>query len=160
MAAGIGSVLRRSQQLNRFGGVKEDAGGQPFNHERPCQAERLTLDDNYLYGYVYDVNDVHNDDDDNEFVRCIKKRARRFYLDGFNALGANKMFNFVNKWGPTVTWIRIWNSKKKNYDETVIRLNAVDNSNADLLLDRYFWPAGVICRPWKNKAERFSCLYG
>ena len=44
----------------------------------------------------------------------------------------------------------------KNYDETVIRLNVVDNLNADLLPDRYFWPAGVICRPWKNKAERLA----
>lgn len=55
----------------------------------------------------------------------------------------------------TVTQVRIWNSMK-NYDETVIRLNVVDNLNADLLPDRYFWPAVVICRPWKNKAERFA----
>ena len=32
----------------------------------------------------------------------------------------------------------------------------VNNSNADLLLDRYFWPAGVIYKPWKNKAERLA----
>lgn len=36
----------------------------------------------------------------------------------------------------------------------------VDNSNADLLLDPYFWPAGVICRPWKNKAERLAASRG
>lgn len=48
----------------------------------------------------------------------------------------------------------------KNYDETVIRLNAVDNLNADLLPDRYFLPAVVICRPWKNKAERIAAYRG
>ena len=92
--------------------MNEDSGGQPFNHERPYQAERLNLDDDDLYGYVHDVNnvnDVHDDDDDDdEFAGCIKKRARRVYLGGFNSsITRNKIFNFVNKRGPTVTWVRI-----------------------------------------------------
>lgn len=75
-----------------FGGVNEDSEGQPFNHERPYQAERLNLDDDDLYGYVHDVNDVHDDDDD-EFAGCIKKRVRRFYLGGFNSSITRKRYS-------------------------------------------------------------------
>lgn len=74
-----------------FGGVNEDLEGQPFNHERPYQDERFNLDDDDLYGYVHDVNDVHDDDD--EFAGCIKKRVRRFYLGGFNSSITRKRYS-------------------------------------------------------------------
>ena len=38
-----------------------------------------------ISGYVHDVNDVHDDDDD-EFAGCMKKRARRFYLGALRAI--------------------------------------------------------------------------
>lgn len=55
--------------------------------------------------------------------------------------------------------MRIWQSRR-NFDEAVVRLNVVDDSNAGLLLDSEFWPAGVICRPWKSKSERLSASNG
>lgn len=150
-----GSVSHRSQSINRSDGVNEDQGRQPATRER-----QLNSDDD-LYAYVYDTAGIRNNDaDDDDFTGCIKKRARRFYLGGFNSnVTRNKIYNFVNKRGPTVTWVRIWQSRR-NFDEAVVRLNVVDDSNAGLLLDSEFWPAGVICRPWKSKSERLSASNG
>lgn len=156
------SMPVRNQSLNRLDGVNEVVTGDQFSsRERQWDDTRQNVDNDDLYSYVngaergriYDDEDEDNDDD---FAGCIRKRARRFYLGGFNSnITRNKIYNFVNKRGPNVTWVHIWQSRR-NYDEAVIRLNVADNPNANLLLDRDFWPAGIVCRPWKSKSERFT----
>lgn len=88
---------------------------------------------------------------DDDFIRCIKKKPRRFYLGGFKPeVTPTLIENYVNRHGPTVTWVRIWRSKR-NPNSVVIRLNVEDNEYAQCVSDPNFWPRGVICRPWVNR---------
>ena len=55
----------------------------------------------------------------------------------------------MNRRGPTVTWVRIWNSKRRP-NNVIIRLNVEDNDRAKFLENERFWPRGVTCRLWLN----------
>ena len=65
----------------------------------------------------------------------------------------------MNRRGPSVTWVRIWNSKRRP-NNVIIRLNVEDNEYAQLLENRSFWPRGVTCRPWVNGSGRHNSRYG
>ena len=96
------------------------------------------------------------DDDDEDFTEYIRRPPKRFYIGGFTAdVSTQKIFRYINKRGPTVTWIRAWPSKR-NPNSAIIRLNVVDNHASSILLDKSFWPKGVICRPWKNRQSRYQ----
>lgn len=102
----------------------------------------------------HNANDVDETDDDNDFSQFIKKRAKRYYLGGFKpTITRQRIENFVSRKGPTVTWVRIWHSRR-NPNNVVIRLNVEDNQFAQLLENPAFWPRGVVCRPWLNRNER------
>lgn len=91
--------------------------------------------------------------EDEEFSKFVKKKPRRYYLGGFKPGISRKLIEqYVRKRGPTVTWVRIWRSKR-NANSLVIRLNVEDNQYAEFLEHSTFWPRGVICRPWINRNE-------
>ena len=99
-------------------------------------------------------NDVDERDDDSDFSQFVKKRAKRYYLGGFKpTITRQRIENFVSRKGPTVTWVRIWHSRR-NPNNVVIRLNVEDNQFTQLLENPAFWPRGVVCRPWLNRNER------
>ena len=51
------------------------------------------------------------DDDDEDFTEYIRRPPKRFYIGGFTAdVSTQKIFRYINKRGPTVTWIRAWPS--------------------------------------------------
>ena len=87
-------------------------------------------------------------DDDGDFVQYVKKTPCRYYLGGFlPSITEDKIARYVNRRGPTVTFVRIWHSKR-NKRNVVIRLNIEDNASAALVESPAFWPRGVRCRPW------------
>ena len=93
-------------------------------------------------------------DDDGDFVQYVKKTPRRYYLGGFlPSITEDKIARYVNRRGPTVTFVRIWHSKR-NKRNVVIRLNIEDNASAALVESPAFWPRGVRCRPWLDRNER------
>lgn len=72
-------------------------------------------------------NDGFDNDDDGDFVKFVKKRAKRYYLGGFlPTITRHRIELYVNRRGPTVTWIQMWKSKR-NSRNMVIRLNVEDN---------------------------------
>ena len=82
------------------------------------------------------------------------KLAKRFYLGEFKPTVTRQVItSYVSKRGPTVTWVRIWKSKR-NATNVVIRLNVEDNYLATLLESRSFWPRGVTCRPSRDRNDR------
>ncbi|MEW8562289.1 MAG: hypothetical protein AB2541_09295 [Candidatus Thiodiazotropha sp.] len=98
----------------------------------------------------------YTDDDDDDFLQFVKKKARRYYLGGFKPTVTHERIRaYVTRRGPTVTWIRIWHSKR-NPNNVVVRLNVEDNSSAHRVEGRSFWPPGVICKPWVNRSERHN----
>ncbi|MCU7811906.1 MAG: hypothetical protein KZQ77_11830, partial [Candidatus Thiodiazotropha sp. (ex Notomyrtea botanica)] len=157
MASNETMISRRNSSPNRLGAVIRNRIQQSFvrgNHN--LIDERNDDLNNYIRDDVRARDDVGDNDNDDDFTGCIRKRALRFYIGGFNScISRNKIYNYVNKRGVTATFVRIWQSKRA-YDSTVIRLNVTDNANATRLLDRNFWPAGVVCHPWKNRAERYG----
>ena len=97
---------------------------------------------------------INNNDDDDDFQQFVKKKAKRYYLGGFKpSISRQRIENYVNRRGPTVTWIRIWNSKRRP-NNVIIRLNVEDNDRAKLLESATFWPRGVTCRPWEENRAR------
>lgn len=94
--------------------------------------------------------------DDDDFLQYVKKKPKRFYLGGFKpGVTPDLIRNFVSKRGPSVTWVRIWHSRR-NPNSVVIRLNIEDNNYAECITSPNFWPRGVVCRPWVNKSGNMS----
>ena len=61
------------------------------------------------------VNEPSNkdDDDDAEFIQYVKRKPRRYYLGGFNPeITEDVIEHYVSKRGPTVSFVRIWHSKR------------------------------------------------
>lgn len=122
---------------------------------RPIET-RLTRNDVDIDALASHVNGGWYDGEDENFEQYVKKRAKRFYLGGFKpTITRDVIANYVNIRGPTVTWVRIWTSKR-NPNNVVIRLNVEDNYLAQLLESRSFWPRGVTCRPWRDRNDRVS----
>ncbi|MCG7879660.1 MAG: hypothetical protein N0C90_25530 [Candidatus Thiodiazotropha endolucinida] len=93
-------------------------------------------------------------DIDADFAQYVRKKPKRYYLGGFlPSITEAKIAQYVNKRGPTVTFIRIWHSRRKA-NNVVIRLNVEDNEFADRVVSSTFWPRGVTCRPWLDRNER------
>ena len=117
----------------------------------PSDRARNVQNDSSLEDHVYGNR---SDDDDDDFVRFVKKRAKRYYLGGFMpTVTRQDIAKYVRKRGPTVTWISIWRSKR-NRNNVIIRLNVEDNDRAELLESSSFWPLGVTCRPWRDRNDR------
>ena len=73
-----------------------------------------------------------DDDDDDGFVQFVKNRSKRYYLGGFKpSITHQRIEKYVNKRRPPVTWVRIWNSKRRP-NNAIIRLNVEDNEHAIL----------------------------
>lgn len=110
--------------------------------------------------FVIQNDDFGNSDDDDDFVKFVKKRAKRYYLGGFlPTITRHRIEQYVNRRGPTVTWIRMWKSKR-NSRNMVIRLNVEDNEYASYVEESTFWPPGVTCRPWVDRSERSRGMGG
>ncbi|MES9880149.1 MAG: hypothetical protein ABW185_04630 [Sedimenticola sp.] len=94
-----------------------------------------------------DVNNVSEDDD---FWQHVRKPPIRYYIGGFKpSITENKLYNYVTKRGPSVTTINIFRNRR-NPGAVTIRLNVESDSQCRLIEDPYFWPDGIICKPWVN----------
>ena len=72
---------------------------------------------------------INNNDDGDDFQQFVKTVLPW----GFKpSVSRQRIENYVNRRGPTVTWIRIWNSKRRP-NNVIIRLNVEDNDRAKLL---------------------------
>ena len=97
-------------------------------------------------------------DKDAVFAQCVKKKPKRYYQERFlPSITEEKVAQYANKRGPTVTFIRIWHSRRKA-NNVVIRLNVEDNGFADWVVSSTFWPRGVTCRPWFDRNERIGSV--
>ena len=93
------------------------------------------------------------DIDDDDFIKYIKKKSKRFYFGGFlPTITREKIERYVNKRGPTVTWVRIWQSRRRPRN-VVVRLNVEDNEYTKYLESPSFWPRGITCKPWINRTS-------
>ena len=92
--------------------------------------------------------------EDEDFIKYIRKRPKRYYLGGFTSgITESAIEQYVRKrHGPTVTWVSIWRSRRDR-DSVVIRLNVEDNEYTNLIESSRFWPRGVICRPWYDRTD-------
>lgn len=117
---------------------------------------------NYIGGN-YDGNIASNDnhhgnrdwdehDDDGNFDQYVRRRTKRFYLGGFrSSITESKLANYITKRGPKVSKISIFRNRKFPSSVT-IRVNVEDDDNVSSMTeDPYFWPKGVICRPWLSQ---------
>jgi hypothetical protein len=102
-------------------------------------------------GGNYD-RDWDDNDDDGNFDQYIRRRTKRFYLGGFrSSITESKLANYITKRGPKVTKISIFR-KRKFPSSVTIRVNVEDDENVSGMTDDpYFWPKGVICRPWLSQ---------
>lgn len=76
--------------------------------------------------------------DDEDFLQYVKKKPKRFYLGGFKpGVTPDLIRNFVSRRGPSVTWVRIWHSRR-NPNSVVIRLNIEDNNYAECITSPNF----------------------
>ncbi len=71
-----------------------------------------------------------------------------FIIGGFQpTITETKLANYIRRRGPKVTKVSI--SRKRRFGNVVIQVNVEDDENANAMTDDpYFWPRGVICRPW------------
>lgn len=123
-------LVRVNGQLNDAQINAQNLSHQPKN---PCNDE---LHDSYL-----------TDDIDFDYVR---KRTKRYYVGGFKrSITEDKLTQYVQFRGLTVTWVNLWISRKTG--RVIIRLNIEASENCDRIAEPGFWPRGVTCRPWMSK---------
>ena len=106
-------------------------------------------------GTRQDASENSNEVDEDDFSKYVYRRVKRFYVGGFiNSITTDKLVDYVETRGVTVTWVTIFPIRNSN--RVVIRLNVEDNDNSDFVLERTFWPRYVICKPWltRNTRER------
>jgi len=124
-----------------------------------CNANRnVTQFANTQASYGNSYQDSHNErnkgntgTDDLDLADFVRKRTRRYYVGGFkHSITEDKIAQYISRRGPKVTKVVIFRNRNK---PIVIRVNVEDDSNAQLLCTEYFWPNGVICRPWLSRAQ-------
>lgn len=106
---------------------------------------------NYAYNNnVQYVDGYMDEEEDAEFDQYVKRRTRRFYLGGFRqSITEKKLAGYITRRGLKVTKISIFRNRGKYRNNVVIRVNVQDDDNANSMTDDpYFWPEGVVCRPW------------
>jgi hypothetical protein len=112
----------------------------------------------YVDGYT------NNDEEDADFDKYVRRRTRRFYLGGFRPnITEAKIAAYISRRGLKPTKISIFRNRGRFGKGVVIRANIQENDNADNMTDDpYFWPEGVICRPWmsygayRNRRSRYN----
>lgn len=89
-------------------------------------------------------------DSDSDFMTYVRHRAKRFYLGGFKpSITEDKIASYVSIRGSKVSKVTIFRNRK--HSTVVIRLNV--SEDADSILDPYFWPRQVTCRPWITRNQ-------
>lgn len=109
---------------------------------------------NFQSSYNADIAESPNemstnpDDEDYNFDQYVRRHPKRFYIGGFQpTITETKLANYIRRRGPKVTKVSI--SRKRRFGNVVIQVNVEDDENANAMTDDpYFWPRGVICRPW------------
>lgn len=112
----------------------------------------------YVDGYT------NYDKEDADFDKYVRRRTRRFYLGGFRPnITEAKIAGYISRRGLKPTKISIFRNRGKFGKGVVIRANIQEDDNADSMTDDpYFWPEGVICRPWmsygayRNRRARYN----
>ena len=59
-----------------------------------------------------------------------------------------KLIKYVERRGVTVTWVKFF--PVRNSNRVTIRLNIEDDDSCETVLDDWFWPRNVVCRPWMS----------
>ena len=105
--------------------------------------------------------DHNQEEKEDGLLRHIKRQTKRFYVGGFqNTITEKEIFDFVTSRGLRVSHSRIFPNKRNS--SVVIRLNVFDNDKSSFLLDPYFWPDDISCRPWLSYNQykrRFQSRY-
>ena len=103
--------------------------------------------DQNLHSEMLDCDYTQGDD----LADYVRKRTCRFFVDGFKpSITEQKIANYVNFRGPKVTKVSIFRYRSK---PVVTRLNVEDDVSARLVCEPYFWPDGVVCRPWVSQSK-------
>lgn len=77
----------------------------------------------------------------------VRKRTKRFYVGGFkSSITQDELIKYVESKGLTVTWVKIWASKR--HGRVAIRLNVEATEDYLRVTEPGFWPRGIKCRPW------------
>ena len=151
---------------------KLDAGFRPVNHKgrngaryigkkvnfetiykttRPPRLQRQydSMSKTVSRGYRPPFSPHRNDDDDSDsFQRYVKKRTKTFFISGFERTITESIIEkYISDKGLTVKNVSISLSRQQN---VIIRVGIEDDGNADNILGEYFFPRGVICRPWRR----------
>ncbi|KAL4222606.1 hypothetical protein ACF0H5_018647 [Mactra antiquata] len=61
-----------------------------------------------------------------------------------------QVYDYVDSRGPKVSFIRFF---PRSNGKLIIRLNIVSDDLSDCVLDKRFWPPGIICRPWLSRSS-------
>ena len=94
---------------------------------------------------------IPDEDQDFDLSDFVRKRTRRFFVGGFKpGITEGNITSYVGCRGPKVTKVSRFRYRDK---PVIIRLNVKDDENVRFLDDPYFWPNGVVCRPWVSQAK-------
>ena len=86
-------------------------------------------------------------DDDGDFSEYVRRRVHSFYIGGFKrSITEVKLSVFVSNRGPTITKLLV--IRNKRFDSAFVKMNVEDNEQATWLENPFFWPRGIVCRPW------------
>lgn len=118
------------------------------------KSDGQNISENYAYNSnVHHVDGNADEKEDAEFDQYVKRRTRRFYLGGFRPnITETKIAGYITRRGLKVTKISISRNRGKYKNNVVIQVNVQDSENtASMTDDPYFWPEGVVCRPWNTR---------
>ena len=95
-----------------------------------------------------------NDDDGDDFEKHIRRKTIQYFVGGFRStVSENHIFCYIGERDIRVTKVTIHRNYK--YDRATICVSVEDYGNTEWLTnDPYFWPWGVVCRPWQPKSRR------
>ena len=85
--------------------------------------------------------------DDDGFTEHIRRRTVHYFVGGFKtSITENMVSQYVSQKGPKVTQVIV--SRNHRFGTATVKLNVENDKNAGLLNDPYFWPQGLVCKPW------------
>lgn len=96
-----------------------------------------------------------NADDDNVgFSRVSFRRTKGFFIGGYtNSLSIDDLTSYINSCGPTVRNTKVF-PLRRTRNKIIVRVNVEANDSADIILNPYLWPRGVVCEPWLSREAR------
>ena len=89
--------------------------------------------------------------DDDGFIIRQRRRPKRFcVLRLSEKVNLDLLMSDINSKGPKVSSVRVF-PIRRNPSKVRIKLNIHADSNADMVLNKGFWPHYVSCIPWESQ---------